>query len=102
MTIAVHTPGAVNLYVHGAITDAQSAVATAIDLHYLFESLAETGICEYRPSQEICGIDSGRINVCGLAWLAGKSRESGRSPLLTTARAFVDHGLSALHACVWC
>jgi hypothetical protein len=59
------------------ISETQSAVHTAIKVHALLEYLAEVGLTEYEPSQEICGIHDRKINLTGIRWLAGHKYEQG-------------------------
>lgn len=58
------------------ISQTQAAVDTAKKVHALLDYLAKVGVTEYSPSQEICGIHDGTINLTGLRWLAGQSEET--------------------------
>lgn len=76
------------------IAETRKAVATAFALHELYQALDETGIVEYSPEQEICGVTD-TLQVTGLRWLVGERRED--SPVsASAARAFCRDGLPAL------
>ncbi|MEO7895894.1 MAG: hypothetical protein ABIR65_01225 [Pseudolysinimonas sp.] len=65
------------------VDDVRVAVRTALALHEMHIELARTGIIEYAPASQICGVTE-TLQVTGLLWLAGRPREDCR---VSAARA---------------
>lgn len=62
----------------------RSAIKTAIALDKAFRLFKEIGICEY-SSLTICAVHDGRINLCGIRWLAGERKEPDIPPTVDEA-----------------
>lgn len=88
----------VSLPIDDQLAAARVTVDTALRLHQLRVQFDAAGITDYCSRQVICGRQYDakrgefRLNITGLAWLAGHSREPDAGPLLIECRRFAEGG----------